>query len=137
MDKTKTFRKPHEDFVYCEGVDENDNPVQKTKSEYPYSYDGFITWRCGENEEGGSTLYSDRLLRQNYEKCRAMMQKHFGKQSDYWSEYIPEQIELFLRDWCNAPNLKLIYIMEYCNVSNGYPYWRFDFNANKKNEYEK
>ena len=27
-------------------------------------------------------------------------------------------------------DLKLIFIMEYCNVSNGYPVWRFDFNLN-------
>ena len=130
--ETRTYRTVHGDItVFSDGIDEHNNPVKKTRSEYPYSYDGFVTWRCGENSEAKETAYSDRLLQQDHAKCRVMMQKHFGKTSDYWSDYEPEQIEGFLREWCNAPNLKLIFIMEYCNVSNGYPYWRFDFNPNK------
>lgn len=117
--------------VFFGGFDEHGKPVQRSKAEHPYSYDGFVTWRGGKNEEANDTIYSDRLLQWDYQKCREIMQKHFGKQSDYWSEYTPDKIEEFLRDWCDAPKLKLILIMEYCNVSNGYPCWRFDFNANK------
>lgn len=131
MSKTKVYHQNSNGDIYYEGADEFGNPVKRTRSEYPYSYDGLVTWRGGENKEATTTIYSDRLLQWDYEKCRAMMQKHFGKQSDYWSEYTPEQIEGFLREWCDAPELKLIFIMEYCNVSNGYPYWRFDFNPNK------
>lgn len=113
------------------GMDERGNIVKRSKSTHPYSYDGFVTWRGGKNEEVTSTIYSDRLLQWNYKKCRDMMKKHFGKESDYWSEYTPKQIEGFLREWCEAPNLKLILIMEYCNQSSGYPCWRFDLNPNK------
>lgn len=112
--------------VYCNSVDEFDNPIQKTKFDYPYSYDGFVTYRNGKNEEANYTIYSDRLLQQDYSKTKELMQKHFGNTSDYYCNRSVNDIEAFLKDWLNKDNLKIIFIMEYCNVSNGYPYWRFE-----------
>lgn len=54
------------------------------------------------------------------------MQKHFGDTSDYYCNHSVNNIEVFLKDWFNKDNLKIIFIMEYCNVFNGYPYWRFE-----------
>ena len=112
--------------VYSDSTDEFGNPVKRTKFDYPYSYDGFVTYRNGKNEEANQTIYSDRLLQQDYDKTRELMQKHFGNTSDYYCSRSVKDIEAFLKDWLNKDNLKIIFIMEYCNISNGYPYWRFD-----------
>ncbi len=113
-------------------ADEHGKPVSRTKSEHPYSYDGFVVWRGGENKEANDTVYSDRLLQWDYEKYNRLSVKHFGNKGQTFSDREPKKIEAFLRDWCDAPELKLVFVMEYCNASSGYPLWRFDFNANKK-----
>lgn len=118
--------------TYYGGVNEHGKPVSRTKSEHPYSYDGFIVWRGGENKEANITQYSDRLYQSDYKKYNELSKKHFGNEGQNFSDREPKKIEAFLRDWCDAPKLKLVFIMEYCNASNGYPLWRFDFNANKK-----
>jgi len=110
-------------------VDENDNPVVRTQEKYPYSYDGFVTYRNGKNEEVKSTIYSDRLLQWDYNKARNLMMKHFGESGDYWNNRSPQKIESFLKDWTGDKSLKLILIMQYCNASTGYPVWRFDFSV--------
>ena len=60
-------------------VDEHGNSVIRTKREYPYSYDGFVTWRGGDNKEANDTIYSDRLLQWDYEKQNRLSEKYFGK----------------------------------------------------------
>ena len=107
-------------------VDEHSNPVERTKREYPYSYDGFVTWRGGANKEINGTVYSDRLLQWDYKKTRELMKKHFGNEGDYYDKRSPEAIESFLSEYFDK-KIKLILIMEYCNVSSGYPLWRFDY----------
>ena len=114
-------------------VDEFDRPVKRTKREYPYSYDGFVQWRGGKNEEANGTIYSDRLLMWDYNKHNRLCEEHFGDQGQYWNQRDPKKIEAFLRDWTGDDNLKLIFVMEYCNVSNGYPCWRFDYHSEKNN----
>ena len=108
-------------------VDEHGTPVKRTKQEYPYSYDGFVSWRGGENKEANNTIYSDRLLQWDFAKHDRLCEKHFGNKGQYWNSREPKLIEAFLRDWLVDQNLKLIFVMEYCNVSSGYPCWRFDF----------
>lgn len=111
--------------------DEHGRPVERTPDKYPYSYDGYVTWRGGENSEVNSTIYSDRLSQWDYDKCKNLKLKYFGKTGDWWSSFDPKQIEAFLREWCEDPELKLIFIMQYCNASSGYPVWRFDFQTKK------
>jgi hypothetical protein len=41
--------------------DEFNNPIERTPHQYPYSFDGYVTYHAGKNEEANSTLYSDRL----------------------------------------------------------------------------
>jgi hypothetical protein len=106
-------------------IDEFGNPVKRCKSEYPYSYDGFVTYRNGENSEANCTIYSDRMIREKeYEELST---RHFGGGGQMFFNRSGKKIEKFLRDWFDDPELKLIFVMEYCNVSNGYPLWRFDF----------
>lgn len=107
-------------------VNEFGNPIERTPETHPYSYDGFITYRNGDNSEIEEDVYSDRMLQWDYEKTRKLMKKYFGEQGDYYSNRPPEKIESFLSEYFNC-NVKLIFIMEYCNVSNGYPLWRFAF----------
>lgn len=122
-----------EGINYFEPVDEYDNPVKKTKAMHPYSYDGFVTYRSGSNDEVTSTVYSDRLSQWDWEKTKKLKIKHFNSQSDYWNSFTPKQIEAFLSDYIGS-KIKLILIMEYCNAATGYPVWRFDYKTikNKK-----
>jgi hypothetical protein len=110
-------------------VDEHDKPITRTPTTHPYSYDGFITWRGGKNEEANNTIYSDRLWQWDHKKTNKLCEKHFGDKSQYFNQRTPEQIEAFLRDYTNNPNLKLIFIMEYCHQSSGYPIWRFEYHT--------
>lgn len=113
-------------ITISEGVDEHGNPVKKGKSDYPYSYDGFVLWRGLPQEEMNHTLYSDRIKRQYHERWDELSKKHFGNAGDYFDNRTPIAIEAFLRELLDKPNYQLGLIMEYCNVSNGYPVWRFD-----------
>ena len=110
-------------------VDEDGSPVEHTKQERPYSYSGFVQWRGGENAEANGTIYSDRLLQWDYEKHNRLCHKHFGNEGQWWNRREPSKIEAFLRDWCDDQSLKLILVMEYCNVASGYPCWRFDYKS--------
>jgi len=112
-------------------VDEFDNPVKRTKWSHPYTYDGFIQWRGGKNEDANGTVYTDRLYQWDYKKYNKLCVKHFGNEGQYWDSRSPEQIEKFLQDWCEDSDLKLIFVMEYCNQSSGYPLWRFDYHTSK------
>ncbi len=109
-------------------VDENDRPVLRTKHCYPYSYDGFVQERCGHNSEANGTIYTDRMLGHDYERTRELISKHFpDKPGDIWSGRSAAAIEGFLREWLGQPELRVILVMEYCNLASGYPYWRFDY----------
>lgn len=112
-------------------IDEHGNEVKRTKRTYPYSYDGFVTYRNGSNEDVTGTIYSDRLSQWDWEKTHKLKKKHFNSQSDYWNTFTPKAIEAFLSDYIGN-KIKLILVMEYCNVSNGYPVWRFDYKQAKK-----
>lgn len=116
-------------------IDEHGKVVSRTKSSHPYSYDGFVVHRFGENKEATGTVYSDRMWEWDNKKHDRLRQEHFGDRAQLrWSQDDPKKIEQFLRDYLGYPDLKLILVMEYCNVSNGYPCWRFDYNSGKKPE---
>ncbi len=110
------------------GVNEFGKTVERTKSEYPYSYDGFVTYRSGENKEVNNTIWSDRLQQWDYDKTDKLKLKHFGDKGDYYDSRSPKKIEAFLSEYLDK-EVKIIFIMEYCNISSGYPVWRFDIKA--------
>lgn len=119
-------------FVDMGAVDEYDNPVKRTRSEYPYSYDGYVEWRGGHNSEITDTVYSDRLYQWDWEKYNRCRNEVYGNAGQYFDGYQEhDKIEKLLQLYMNEPKLKLILVMQYCNMSSGYPLWRFDYNIPK------
>lgn len=115
------------EVFFCAAVDENDKPVERTKADWPYSYSGFVQERVHPNEKANNTVYSDRLRQWDHEKCRRLQRKHFGKETDYWNNVPASKIQDFLREYWDSPELEVVLVMEYCNVSSGYPLWRVDY----------
>jgi hypothetical protein len=107
-------------------------PVRKTKMTHPYSYDAFVIFLHDEPKVANGTIYSDRLLMWDFDKHDKLCQKHFGNRGQYWNHREPEKVEAFLRDWCEDEELVLVRVSEYCNVSNGFPLWRFDYYQKEK-----
>jgi hypothetical protein len=109
--------------IYSGYSDWNGKPIERTPDEYPYSYDAYVITKAKNDYQ--DTFYSDILLQWDYKKHNELCKKHFGDESQYWSNRSTEKIEAFLQDYSNNPTLKLVGIMTGCNVSNGYPYWIF------------
>lgn len=107
--------------------DEIADPNRRTKASHPYSYDPITQFRVA--GEPTSTIYTDRLLEWDFARHDELCQKHFGNKGQYWDRRSPAGIQAFLRDWCEKPDLKLIAVIEYCNLATGYPTWRLDYNA--------
>lgn len=103
------------------------NPVDRTPNEYRYSYDPYVQYK--KKDEYQHVVYSDRLLQWDYDKHNRLCEKHFGNSGQYWNDRSIKDIESFLRDWYDKPELELVGKMEGCNVSNGYPYWIFMFDC--------
>ena len=75
---------------------------------------------------GTSREHNIRSLQQDREKYHKLSKKHFKNEGHYFNNRSPKKIEKFLKDWFGNKKLKLVFIMEYCNVATGYPVWRFD-----------
>lgn len=106
-------------------VDINGDPVERSQNAYPYSYSEFVTWRNGQNSEINDSVYSDRLYGWDPQKYNSLCQKHFENKGHNWSSRHPTKIQQFLRDYMDNQEIRLIVIVQGCNVSNGYPYWIF------------
>lgn len=132
MTKTRQKKQAHFDalrgsHVFMPGFDEHGQPVERPKHSNPYSYSPFVVFRGGQNDESNGTIYSDRLLSWDRAKHDALCLIHFGGTGHLWNNRSSTAIEAFLRDWTGDPELRLILVMECCNVSSGYPVWRFDY----------
>ena len=97
-----------------------------SKFERQYDYSPIIIFGDDTGEET-ETVYSDRMLQWDYKKTDKLLMKHFGKRSQHFNDKDPALVEKFLQERFDYPNLKLLMIVEWCNVSNGYPYWSFHF----------
>lgn len=113
-------------------IDQYGKPVDRTPITHPYQYNSFIVYRNGENDEVDHTIYSDHLYKfshgeDSYEHYNRMTMKHFRDVSQQWhlSDRSPDEIEEFLKDYFNKPNLKLVYMMQGCHQMSGYPIWSF------------
>lgn len=106
-------------------VDEYGCAVERTKQAYPYTYDGFVLWQREPPALGNHTVWSDRILRSDYDKCNRLTELHFGTKGQNWTGRPLEKVEAFFKDYFDQPDLRLDLFMEYCNQSSGFPVWRF------------
>ena len=95
------------------------------KINHPYSYKPFSMW--GTPTKDCHTVYSDRLFSWDPKKYNKCCKKHFGDHGQYFNNRDPKKIEAFLAEYFDKTGLKLVHIEEHCNISNGYPLWRFDY----------
>lgn len=102
----------------------------RSKYEYPYSYSPFIIYgheikNTNINDHG--TVYSDRMFQWDYKKTNRWLKKIFGNENQYFNNKDPALVEKFLQKRFNYPRLRLDMIVEWCNLSNGYPLWSFHY----------
>jgi hypothetical protein len=122
--------KTYSPFSCYAQVDEHGKPVRRTKQTHPYTYDGFVQERVHLNKKATGTVYTDRLLQWDYQLTRELIAKHFNDGGgDWWNNRSAAQIQEFLRERLEKPNLEVVLVMEYCNQSTGYPVWRIDYSA--------
>lgn len=105
----------------------------KTKFTNPYDYDPILQFSARSKLPENGSCYSDRMSQWDYKKYRDLCEKHFkGKNGDpggdYFDRRTPADIEAFLREYFDKPELTLLRVEEHCNVSNGFPVWFFAWN---------
>ncbi len=101
-----------------------------SKLDQPYSYSPLVLFSTGKSDMDTivqGTVYSDRLWEWDYKLTDKLCIKHFGNRGQYFDERSPESIEQFLRERLKNSTLKLERIIEWCNPSNGYPNWSFEY----------
>ena len=104
-------------------LDMNGFPVERPKSEYPYSYSPYrIYRRCYMSSDKG--VDSDRMFQQDSEKFDSLCLDIWGNTSTCFGNRLPEEIQLFLERYFDK-RILLTGIMEACNFATGYPYWTF------------
>lgn len=112
---------------YARPVDIDGKPVEKTKSEAPYSYSFHVVHRDGPNENFNSMVYSDRMRQWDFSKYERCCREAFSRKGQNFSIQHPKEVERFLQLYFEDFSIKLIVIMEGCNVSSGYPLWTFHY----------
>lgn len=120
-------------------LNENYQPVQRTPLSHGYSYDGYVAWENTEIEKYRQKIngsdYHDRMQEWDYEKYMLCYRKAELAGSRRMVDQ-PELTEHFLQLYYDDPDIVLIRLMDYCNVSNGYPTYRFDYFSPKAAERE-
>lgn len=76
--------------------------------------------------EPTSSVYSDRLFQWNPEKYNRCSREVWNNEGQDFSARVPDDIEKFLRKYCEKEDLVLCRILQGENQSSGYPVWRFD-----------
>jgi hypothetical protein len=88
----------------------------------PYSFSAYYIWRDHEHNvpDQFETAYSDRMLSWDWDKYETAMQASHGNRRQYGHRE-PAKCEEFLQLYFDDPTIRLVAIIEDCNVSNGYP----------------
>jgi hypothetical protein len=74
----------------------------------------------------------DRLLMGDWDKYNAVSMRLFGDVSQmWWDRRTPEQVQEFLRQYWDDPELILVKIQKMYNISNGFPVWNFSYRLSK------
>ncbi|MFA5429031.1 MAG: hypothetical protein WC279_12595 [Sulfurimonas sp.] len=106
--------------------DEHGNNNERTPETHPYSYEGFVLYKG--KGKADCTIYSDRF--RNYQGYDKAVKEAGFKVSDYWNNKKVPDIERFMSILTGEP-IKLVLLMQYCNMSSGYPVWRMDIRRKK------
>ncbi len=111
-------------------ADLHQNTPLRTPQTHPYSYDPFTVWG-GPDESCNGSVYTDRMSQWDYQKYSKLGQEVFGNQGEmrWFTDYGPEAVEKFMRLYFGNETVKLTRIVEYCNLSTGYPLWRLDYHS--------
>jgi hypothetical protein len=98
----------------------------KSRHEYPYSYSPRILF--GNEDKVSGSVYSDRLYQWDSKKYDSLCEKHWGNRGQHFAERCtePKKIEEFLSDYLGK-KITLTMVVEWCNVSNGYPLWSLHY----------
>jgi hypothetical protein len=109
-------------------------PITRTKRTHPYSYEAFLVWgtpwyrMSKEDRAASDAVYDDRMRQWDYEKYESAQRQAFTTRGSF-SQCSPAEIEKFLQLYYSDHTIKLLTLLEGCNVSNGYPYWVFRFTS--------
>lgn len=107
--------------------DENGIPVKRTPITHPYSYDAHvIDGKFNKEFEKGyvnGCVYDDRLLQSDYKKYEALKAKYLSKCINVTT------VQKLLREWFNNDSIIVVNVMKGCNISNGYPYYVFQYHV--------
>lgn len=127
---------PYDGYMGDDGVYYNSfGEPWKDKLTHPYNYDPIYVFR--KNTKTTSkvldkhSVYHDRMMQWDYIKFQRCSKTVFGSHTSNFDHLPPNQIEKFLRMYFEDDTLQLFAIVEYCNPSNGFPYWRFDYQTDK------
>jgi len=121
-------------FKNVRTVDIDGNLIERTKHSHPYSYDPFTIWRVLPKECETGSFYTDRMFQWDHALTTELIKKHFNTQSQRFDGYTAEQLEPFVRERFNKPNLKVAALREYCNQATGYPVWLITYSDPKTEE---
>ena len=114
-------------FFIFGGIGRDRNPVERTRQQYPYNFDDYLSYENTEQPLANNSLYTDRMHEHEPEKYDALMQKYFNTTSHHWEGRSPEKIEAFLREYCDLPTLQLVRVWTCCNQASGAEHWQFEF----------
>lgn len=114
--------------VYDVYLDLNGNPIKRTPSEYPYSYDEYVLYKSPDFKQTDTMVYSDRLLQWNWQAFEKAVSEVWPEtpHSQYFSGKKPQDINRFLNLYLGK-EVKLTAVLQGCNWGNGYPYWIFAY----------
>lgn len=98
--------------------------IKRTPISHPYSYEPFVQWIGDYHKEKSHSVYSDRMFQWDSEKYNNYCEEIFGNHGQYFDNRDPNKINQFLNKYFGK-EIKLTAILQCCNVSSGFPYWRF------------
>ena len=125
------------------GVEVQENKNIRTKQSHPYNYSPIILWNKKQGYLGGhylddcedalvegsnNSIYTDRMSQWDHTKYNTLYDKYIKDSG--WND--AENVEKFLREYNEDPNLELLQVVEYCHAASGYPLWRLDCRTTKK-----
>lgn len=111
---------------YYQGVKNKD---RRTKETHPYGYDPFFLFGNHETIADAHCNYSDRYPLWGEKKFRNALEKA-GIQS-MWGRVEPEQWDAFVKAY-HGKSYECVGVVEWCNMSSGYPCWSIHFKKTKK-----